>query len=98
MNPFSEFFSYCILLKLSLSVEILTLFMYCSQGASVSIFMTVSLNSFLKNNYLFIYFWLHWVFFAACGLCLVAESAGYSLVMVIKLLIAVASLVGSHRL
>ena len=64
----------------------------------MSMFMTVSLNSFLKNNYLFIYFWLRWVFFAACGLCLVAESGGYSPVMVIKLLIAVASLVGSCRL
>ena len=48
--------------------------------------------------YLFIYFWLRWVFFAACGLCLVAQSGGYSLVKVIRLLIAVASLVGSHRL
>ena len=31
---------------------------------------------FLKNK--FIYFWLHWVFVAACGLSLVAESGGYS--------------------
>ena len=28
---------------------------------------------------LFIYFWLHWVFIAACGLSLVATSGGYSL-------------------
>ena len=27
---------------------------------------------------LFIYFWLHWVFVAACGLSLVAVSGGYS--------------------
>ena len=26
---------------------------------------------------LFIYFWLHWVFVAGCGLSLVAESGGY---------------------
>ena len=26
----------------------------------------------------FIYFWLHWVFVAACGLSLVAASGGYS--------------------
>ena len=29
-------------------------------------------------NYLFIYFWLHWVFVAARGLSLVAASGGYS--------------------
>ena len=36
--------------------------------------------NFLKNLfiYLFIYFWLHWVFVAARGLSLVAESRGYS--------------------
>ena len=28
---------------------------------------------------LFIYFWLHWVFVAACGLSLVVSSGGYSL-------------------
>ena len=28
--------------------------------------------------YLFIYFWLHWVFVAACGLSLVVASGGYS--------------------
>ena len=30
-------------------------------------------------NFLFIYFWLRWVFVAACGLSLVAVSRGYSL-------------------
>ena len=34
---------------------------------------------FLKYLFiLFIYFWLHWVFVAACGLSLVAVSRGYS--------------------
>ena len=38
--------------------------------------------AFLKKIYLFIYlfifyFWLHWVFVAACGLSLVAASGGY---------------------
>ena len=28
---------------------------------------------------LFIYFWLCWIFIAACGLCLVVASGGYSL-------------------
>ena len=35
---------------------------------------------FKKNLFLkFIYFWLHWVFVAACGLSLVAASGGFSL-------------------
>ena len=45
-----------------------------------------------------IYFWLHWIFVAACGLSLVAVSGGYSLVAVLGLLIAVASLVVEHGL
>ena len=36
-------------------------------------------NFFLNLFYLFIYFWLHWVFVAACGLSLVAERVRYSL-------------------
>ena len=38
-------------------------------------------------------FWLHWVFIALCGLSLVAERRGYSLVLLHGLLIVVASLV-----
>ena len=45
--------------------------------------------------YLFVYSWLHWVFAAVCGLSLVAVSGGYSLVLVYRLLIVVASLVAS---
>ena len=44
---------------------------------------------FFKIIYLFIYFWLHWVFVAARGLCLVVA---------IGLLIAVAPLVAELRL
>ena len=59
--------------------------------------------SFLKN---FIYFWLCWIFLAACGLSLVAVSGVYSscgergllFVAVHGLLIAVASLVAEHGL
>ena len=53
---------------------------------------------FLKNKfiYLFKYFWLRWVFVAACGLSLVVVNGGYSYVAVDVLLIAVASLV-EHR-
>ena len=42
------------------------------------------------------YFWLHWVFDAACRLSLVVASGGYSLDVVRGLLIAVSSLV-EHR-
>ena len=48
---------------------------------------------FLK--FLFIYFWLCWVFIAAHRPSLVAASVGYSLVVVHRLLIAVASLLWS---
>ena len=44
-----------------------------------------------------LYFWLHWVFVAVCGLSLVAASRGYSLV-VLRLLTVVASLVLEQRL
>ena len=47
--------------------------------------------------YLF-YFWLCWVFVAVCGLSPVAESRGYALVAVCRLLTTVASLVSEHRL
>ena len=43
-----------------------------------------------------IYLWLCCVFFAAHGLSLVAASGGYSLVVMCKLLTAVASLVAEH--
>ena len=41
-------------------------------------------------------FWLHYVFTAVCELSLVAESGGYSLVVVRRLLVAVPSLVVEH--
>ena len=54
---------------------------------------------YLSEYFLSIHcFWLHWVFVAARGLSLVAESRGYSLVAVCGLLIAVASLVTEHVL
>ena len=54
-------------------------------------------TSFFKIIYLFIYFWLHWVFVAACGLSSCGER-GLLLVVVRGLLIAVASLVAEHGL
>ena len=49
-------------------------------------------------SFFFFFFWWCPVFFAACGLSLVAVSRDYSVVMVHRLLIAVASLVAEHRL
>ena len=52
---------------------------------SVAIFFNSRISLFLKIafffffNYLFIYFWLHWVFVAARGLSLVVVSGAYSL-------------------
>ena len=46
--------------------------------------------------YLFIFIWLCWVFVAMCGLFLVAVTMGYSLAVVRRLVIVVASLVGEH--
>ena len=53
---------------------------------------------FVFNIILFIYFWLCWVFIAAWAFSLVAESGGYSLVVVHGLFIEMASLVVEHRL
>ena len=61
------------------------------------LFRSTSFLGFLKYIYIYIY-WLCWVFVAACGLSLVVESRGYSLVVVHGLLIAVASLVAEHGL
>ena len=54
-------------------------------------------NIVLNPLSLFIYFWLHWVFVAVCGLSLAAASGRLSVVVVRGLLIAVASLVAVHQ-
>ena len=46
----------------------------------------------------FIYFWLRWVFVVTRRLSPVAAGRGSSLVAVCGLLVAVASIVGEHRL
>ena len=38
-----------------------------------------TLFSFFLKKFIYFYFWLHWVFVAACGLSLVAVRGGYSL-------------------
>ena len=58
----------------------------CNIYVSVYVpYMCVQFYFFKKNQFifyhesvLFIYFWLHWVFVAVCGLSLVALSGDYS--------------------
>ena len=66
LSSFGDSISYISRLKLSHSSLMLCSFF---------------LQSFFFINlfYIFIYFWLHWVFIAACGLSLVVASRGYSL-------------------
>ena len=52
---------------------------------------------FFLINIFFLYFWLPWVFVAVLGISLVAVSGSYSLAVVHRLLIVVASLVVGHR-
>ena len=52
----------------------------------------------LNILFIFIYFWLYWVFIAVHGLSLVVASGVYSLVLVHRLLIVVASLIVEHGL
>ena len=53
---------------------------------------------FLKNNFIYLFIWLHWVFVAACRLFSSCGQWGLLFVAVRGLLIAVASLVAQHRL
>ena len=64
-------------------------------GYPESDLVILNLFSFKK---LVIYFWLCWVFVAACSLSLVVASKGDSPVLVHGLLIAGASFVVEHRL
>ena len=52
-------------------------------------------NFFNLKNF---YFWLCWVFVAACGISLVAGERGLLFIAVRRLLIAEASLVSEHGL
>ena len=56
------------------------------------------LSYFFLLIYLFTYFWLHWVFIAACRLFSSCSEQGLLFVVVFGLLIAVASLVAEHGL
>ena len=54
--------------------------MYSPSGGTRTVHPWLHLFLFFFNKfiyYLFIYFWLCWVFVAACGLSLVAASGGY---------------------
>ena len=54
--------------------------------------------TFSFHFHLFIYFWLHWIFVAVCGLSPVVASGCPSLAVVCGLLFLVASLVAKHGL
>ena len=61
--------------------------------------LTKSLEVMQHSIGFFFYFWLCWLFLAACGLFSSCRESGvYSLVMLFRLLIAVASLVADHGL
>ena len=60
--------------------------------SSVLLFVTHGLQQSSRH----LFFPLHWVFIAACGLSLVSVSRGYSLIVFHELLIAMASLVAMH--
>ena len=52
----------------------------------------------IKGRFFPSFSWLHWIFIAALGLSQVVGSGGYSLIVVHRFLIAVASLVAEYRL
>ena len=73
-------------------------FLVGSEGKFKSGFALLFLKKIFYSiilKFVFIYFWLHWVFIAVCRLSLTGSRRGYSLVVVCRLLIAVASLVQS---
>ena len=87
-------------LESSYSLEVIWSF-----GSHLVILQNYSVLSFFLSSfsiylfiYLFTYFWLPWVFVAVCGLSLVVESGGYSLVLAHGLHIVVASFVVEHGL
>ena len=49
------------------------------------------------QDFVFVYFGLHWVFVAMCGLSLAEASKGFSSVAERGLLVAVAPLAAEHR-
>ena len=62
----------------------------------ISAIMVMMIMIFLKD--LFIHFWLQRVFITALGNSLVAVNRGYSLPSMLRILIAMASLVAEQRL
>ena len=50
------------------------------------------------QDFVFVYFGLHWVFVAMCGLSLAEASEGFSSVAERGLLIVMASLIVEHKL
>ena len=64
----------------------------------IFLLLPLQVKSYFFFMYLFIYFCPCWVFIAVHGCSLIMVSGGYSLVVVYRLPIAVASLVVEHGL
>ena len=91
------YISTCTLKRYSLDYANSVFPFLSSSTNSLSTVFISSSTSFFFFNFCFIYFWLHWVFIAACGFPYCSEW-GILLLGMLKLLIAVASLVAEHRL
>ena len=74
-----------------------TYFVNVLEHSRAFLFSFLFLKKILNFIYLF-YFWLRWVFVAACGLFSSCGERGLLFVVVRGLLIAVASLVAEHGL
>ena len=84
MHPFSSINNHQLLAVIILSAHPLTL---------------IPLHPVpFKNFVCLFYFWLCWVFITACSVFPIVASGDYSLIVVCRLLIAVASLVAQHKL
>ena len=87
----------CVLLRIQkglLEINTNSPMVYCRTFPFFS-FTGISGSENLFFFLIHLFFWLHWVFIAVCSLSLVVASGGYSLVMVLGLLVVVASFVFS---
>ena len=90
-SPSHAHASLCLQIYMPSVFEILVYYSICFiSEVCLYWFLFYTPNAFLKliyHHYLFIYFWLHWVFIAACRLSLVVASRGCSLAAVHGLLL-----------
>ena len=70
----------------------------CRANNQSYFYSEIMLRKHFFNFSFYLYFGLCWLFIAVNGLPLIAAIRGYSPVVVLRLLIAVASLAAEHRL